>query len=201
MYGFSPALLQSAIGHYDLQLAILPPLIIDALLRLLMPRPAETTLGPQFWRGAWLGLLITAELFISEELTLTTALAGLLITGLLAASRPRTVIRRAALTGYGLMVAAGVTLAAAGWALWVQFGGPLTQGGSPFLRDFYVNDLTGFVTPSSYLLFHTSASAAAAASYQGQPPEYLAYLGWPLIVVLAIALIAFWRNPAAQWSG
>ena len=29
VYGFSPALLQSAIGHYNLQFAVLPPLIID----------------------------------------------------------------------------------------------------------------------------------------------------------------------------
>src|SRR5262249_37450738 len=34
VYGFSPALLHASIGHYNLQLAILPPLIIDALLRL-----------------------------------------------------------------------------------------------------------------------------------------------------------------------
>ena len=34
VYGFSPALLNSGIGHYHLQFAVLPPLIIDALLRI-----------------------------------------------------------------------------------------------------------------------------------------------------------------------
>ena len=34
VYGFSPALIQSSAGHYDLQFAVLPPLIIDAALRL-----------------------------------------------------------------------------------------------------------------------------------------------------------------------
>jgi len=29
VYGFSPALVQSAQGHYDLQFAVLPPLIVD----------------------------------------------------------------------------------------------------------------------------------------------------------------------------
>src|ERR1700735_2359627 len=33
VYGFSPALIQSSAGHYDLQFAVLPPLIIDAALR------------------------------------------------------------------------------------------------------------------------------------------------------------------------
>ena len=34
VYGFSPAVLHSAIGHYDLQFAVLPPLIIHVALRL-----------------------------------------------------------------------------------------------------------------------------------------------------------------------
>src|SRR6204780_5656787 len=34
VYGFSPALVHSAIGHYDLQFAVFPPLIIDVGLRL-----------------------------------------------------------------------------------------------------------------------------------------------------------------------
>src|SRR6202044_1026444 len=44
----------------------------------------------------------------------------------------------------------------------------------------------------------TSANAAAAARYQGGAPEYLAYLGWPLIIVLAAAAVAFWRRPAVR---
>jgi hypothetical protein len=80
----------------------------------------------------------------------------------------------------------------------VQFFGPLTQHGGAFLPDFYKNDLTGFVTPSGYLLFHTAASAAAAARYQGGPSEYLGYLGWPLIAVLAVATVAGWRRPAVR---
>ena len=43
LYGFSPALLQSALGHYDLQLAVLPPLIVDAMLRIAIgPRPGRS---------------------------------------------------------------------------------------------------------------------------------------------------------------
>ena len=106
--------------------------------------------------------------------------------------------RRIAPAATGLGVAAGVTLLLAGYALWVQFFGPLTQRGSSFTPDFYKNDLTGFVTPSGYLLFHTAASAAAAARYQGGPPEYLGYLGWPLIAVLAVVALACWRQPAVR---
>jgi hypothetical protein len=197
VYGFSPALLHSAIGHYNLQLAILPPLIIDAGLCLAVGRPGSADSRPasaQLRAGARLGLLVAAQLFISEELALTTALTGLLLVAVLAAGSPRAAARRLGPAAAGLAVAGAVTLLLAGWALWTQFFGPLTQRGTPFLRDFYVNDVTGFVQPSGLLLFHTSASAAAAARYQGQAPEYLAYLGWPLLVVLALCAVAFWRH-------
>jgi hypothetical protein len=195
VYGFSPALLQASIGHYNLQFAVLPPLIIDAGLRLCLRSQAPVR------DGLRLGLLATAQLFTGEELLLLTGLAGLLLVAVLAAGRPRAVPGRLRPAAAGFGIAAGVTVALAGYALWVQFFGPLTQRGSSFTPDFFKNDLSSFVTPSRYLLFHTAASAAAAARYQGGPPEYLAYLGWPLLAVLAVATVAFWRQPAVRATG
>jgi len=192
IYGFSPALLQASIGHYNLQFAVLPPLIIDAGLRLCLRSQAPVR------DGLRLGLLMTAQLFTSEELLVLTAIAGLPLVATLAAARPRAAAGRLASAAAGFAIAAGVTLLLAGYALWVQFFGPLTQNGSSFLPDFFKNDLTGFVTPSQYLLFHTAASAAAAASFQGGAPEYLAYLGWPLITLLAVATVACWRVPVVR---
>ena len=37
---------------------------------------------------------------------------------------------------------------------------------------------------SSFMLLHTAGSAAFAQRFQGGEPEYLAYLGLPLLVVL-----------------
>jgi hypothetical protein len=192
VYGFSPALLQAGTGHYNLQFAVLPPVIVHLSLRLATGsrRPARD--------GLVLGLLATAQLFTGEELLMLTALTGVLLIAVLAASRPRAAAARCGPVAAGLGVAAAVTLALSGYALWTQFHGPLAQHGSAFTPDFFKNDLTGFVTPSGYLLFRTSASAAAAARYQGGAPEYLAYLGWPLIVVLTVAAVAFWRRPAVR---
>ena len=187
VYGFSPALLHSAIGHYDLQFAVLPPLIVDAGLRLATGR-ARAVRG-----GIWLGLLVTAQVFITEEILFDTALAGMLMAAVLAVSRPRQVASRVKTLAAGLGVAACVTAVIAGYPLWVQFFGPLSEHGSPFTADFYKNDLAGFVVPSSLMLFHTAGSAAAAARFQGHLPEYLGYLGWPLLVVLVLAAIRFWR--------
>ena len=188
VYGFSPAVLHSAIGHYDLQFAVLPPLIVHVGLRLATGRTSAVR------GGLWLGLLVTAQVFITEETLLGTAMAGVIIVAVLAVSRPRAVADKIATVAAGLGVAACVTAVIAGYPLWVQFFGPLQQHGSPFTPDFFKNDLSSFVVPSSYLLFHTSGSAAAALRYQGHLPEYLGYLGWPLIIVLLLAAIAGWRR-------
>jgi len=188
VYGFSPALLHSAIGHYDLQFAVFPPLIADAVLRLATGRTSAVR------GGCWLGLLVTAQLFISEEILFDTALAVILLLAVIAAGRPRAVPGRMRTLAGGLGLAACVLAVIAGYPLWVQFFGPLHQTGSPFTTDFFKNDLSGFVVPSSFMLFHTAGSAAEALRYQGQLPEYLGYLGWPLIVVLAAGTIRFWRR-------
>ena len=80
----------------------------------------------------------------------------------------------------------------------MQFHGPLAEHGSPFPAGPFRAHLATFVTPSGELLLHTRASAAAAASYPARLPEYLGYLGWPLLVVLAAAAIGYWRVPQVR---
>jgi hypothetical protein len=198
VYGFSPALLHSAIGHYDLQFAVFLPLIVDAAFRLLAGHTTPVK------GGLRLGLLITAQLFVNEEMLFDTAVAGLLLVLVFAVRRDAwRDIRAAPLARVlpavkGLAVAFVITAAVAGYPLLMQFHGPLPQAGSPFTLDFFKNDLSGLVVPSSLLLVHTSGSAAFAANFQGQLPEYLAYLGVPLIAVLVAGAVRFWRRPAVR---
>jgi hypothetical protein len=188
VYGFSPALVHSAIGHYDLQFAVFPPLIADAVLRLATGRTSAVR------GGCWLGLLVTAQLFITEEVLFGTGLAVLLLLIVVAIGRAEDVPGRIRVLAGGLGTAACVLAVIAGYPLWVQFFGPLHQTGSPFTTDFFKNDLSGFVVPSSFMLFHTAGSAAEALKYQGNLPEYLGYLGWPLIVLLVAGTIRFWQR-------
>jgi hypothetical protein len=193
VYGFSPALIQSSAGHYDLQFAVLPPLIVDAALRLVTGRCGAGR-GAAARCGILLGALATAQLFISEELLFDAAVAAAVLTAALALSRPGAVAGRirdiAAGTGAGI----AVTAAIAGYPLWVQFFGPLRQHGSPFAPDFYKNDLAGFVQPPGSMLLHTTGSAAFATRFQGGLPEYLGYLGWPMLAVLVVITASFWRR-------
>ncbi len=63
----------------------------------------------------------------------------------------------------------------------VQFHGPLAQHGAVYPLDYYVNDVTSFVTPQSLAALPHGGVGCGAASYQGGAAEYLAYLGWPLL--------------------
>jgi hypothetical protein len=186
VYGFSPALVTSGTGHYHLQLAVLPPLIIDAVARLITGRRRSVRVG------AWLGLLCAAQLFISEELLVYTVVAGLIVAAAVAGSRPRAVPGRARRTVTGLAAAMVVFLVVDGYALWVQFAGPLAEHSK--LRASLTGNLSWFVVPSASLLFHTRASAAEAGATLTLPAEYMTYLGWPLIGVLVIAAVVFWRD-------
>jgi hypothetical protein len=185
VYGFSPALLNSGIGHYHLQFAVLPPLIIDAVLRILVGR------GRAAASGAWLGLLVCAQLLTGEELLADTALASALLVIILAASHPRAVRDRARDVTFRLGISIAVTLLISAYPLWVQFAGPLAVHHSPAGPDPFTNRLAFFVDPSGGLALHTPGSAAAAAGYSKGLAEYLGYLGWPLLVVLVAAAIRY----------
>jgi hypothetical protein len=196
VYGFSPALLAAGIGHFHLQFAVLPPLIIDALLRILTGR------GRAALAGLGLGLLVAAQVFTGEELLADTVVAAVVAVAVLIVGHPRAAIAavrtRALAIVSGLGVAVAVVALTCGYALWVQFRGPLVSRGSPWVVSEFHSYPYAFVTPSGALLFHTSASAAAAAGYPEPLPEYLAYLGWPLLIVLAVAAVCFWRDPKVR---
>ena len=188
VFGFSPALRIAAVGHYHLQFAVLLPLIIDALLRLVTGR------GQPVRTGAWLGLLAAAQLFIAEETVALTAVAGVVIVVVLAASRPRAVAGRARRTVTGLAAAAAVLLVTAGYPLWVQFHGPLTEQGSPWKPGHFRNRPGDFVNGPSGVLLHSRATVAYLGQHAVRMVEYFAYLGWPMLIVLLLAAVCFWRD-------
>ncbi len=190
LYGFSPAMLNSGTGHYQLIVAVLPPLIIHMVLRIVTGR------GHAVRNGAWLGLLVAAQIFTGEELLVYTAVAAVALVAVLALGHPRSVPDRARDSALGLLTGAAVALLISGYALWVQFRGPMHEHGT--LHGSGSNNLAYFVDPSGNLLFHTKSSAAFVASFVLGLPEELAYLGWPLIVVLVAAAVCFWRDPKVR---
>ncbi len=193
VFGFSPAVLAAGFGHVNLVLTGLMPL---SLLRAhdLVTGRRDPAAG-----GAALGLAMAAQLFTSEELLFQTGLVMLVAGVLVLATRPRSVtaaaLRR---TGRGAAAALGVFGFACTGPLWLQFWGPLHQHGSPFTLSYFETDLRGFYVPAPLAWLTTRGSSAFAASYVPGAPEYLAYLGVPLLVTAPVAGIAGIRDLRAR---
>jgi dolichyl-phosphate beta-glucosyltransferase len=188
VYGFSPAMLVAAEDHYHLQFAVLPPLIISALLRLATGR------GRVALTGLWLGLLVAAQVFIAEELLVDTALAGAVALVILAACRPSRVLARIGGTAAGIAIAAVVAVLLSGHALWVQFHGPLAETGSPWHLGRYGNIPADFVTAPNAMFFHGTQFRQFLVSTNQFLVECFAYLGWPLLGLIAVTTVCCWRD-------
>ncbi|HUB38413.1 MAG TPA: hypothetical protein VMA72_06150 [Streptosporangiaceae bacterium] len=205
IYGFSPFLVSSGV-HLQLEFAVLPPLIIDALLRIITGR------GSTVRTGIWLGLLVSAQLFIGEELLLFTVIAGALLTVVLALNWPRVAIDRAAAAVPGLAIGSGVALLICGRALWVQFRDRVIPGSrtsAAHVASHVIavkSDIHSVVTRPRALL-HTTATGTTPAPephhsltflWGDGPMALLNQLHWPLFIVLVAAAILFWRNPKVR---
>jgi hypothetical protein len=202
LYGFSPALVDSGIGHYSLVIAILPPLIIDRVLRVV------TGQGTAWRNGIWIGLLVSAQLFISEEGLVDTVIATVILLIVLALCRPREVLSRVRPLLIGLGTSAVIAIVLCARALWVQFHGVKTGSATATVIINYQGHKTNlgtlpyaFVNPSSLVLLHTSSTGNIANYYPQPLPEYLAYLGVPLIIVLLAAIVYFWKYLPIRVAG
>ena len=201
LYGFSPALVDSGIGHYSLVLAILPPLIIDRVLRLVTGR------GTALRNGIWIGLLVAAQLFVSEEALVDTVIATVILLVVLALCRPREVLSRVRPLLAGLVTAGVIALVLCARALWVQFHGVSAHAGATVIINYQGHKTNlgtlpyAFINPSSLVLLHTHATGNIANYYPQPLPEYLAYLGVPLIIVLLAAIVYFWKYLPIRVAG
>jgi hypothetical protein len=182
LYGFSPYLVAQGAGHLNLELVMLPPLVLllaDEILVRQRRRPRVA--------GAALGLVALAQFLIAEEVLASTFVVALVGVGVLAWQQRRRLQRpRLRHAVRGLAVAAALLSLAAAWPLWVQFfgSGRVTapvQDASP-----YAADLLGLVAPTVHQLIGLSQTSAWGVN----DSENGSYLGLPL--VMAVVLLA-WR--------
>jgi hypothetical protein len=191
VFGFSPAIVHSLIGHLSMAMAALLPILV--LLNVLAwrtrrPRVVGLTLG-----GAAL-----AQVFTGEEVLFQAGVATLIILVVLAASRPH-LIRPAlpvAARTYGWALALFVPIAA--YPLYVQFLGPLKMHSSPFWVDYFAADLGAFTTPSELL---RRGPGLGAEKFPGGITEHLAYLGWPLVIFCLVTIVARWSDLRVRAAG
>jgi hypothetical protein len=182
-YAFSPFFVAQN-GHLHLIAAgPLLPLILLVGYRLFVTQDASPV-----WLGVWLGLLGAALLFVAEEVEVMVAIAAMIAVVLLAAlyySQLRAKVRYAAT---GVAVGAGVTAVIVAYPLYYQLFGPLAIHGA-LIRHKAASDLASFVRPPWFLHFSTAADRLANRSFYTGGVENTAYLGVPVLLVVAALLI------------
>jgi hypothetical protein len=175
---FAPGMISQATGHAHMIAQFLVPLIVWRVFRLAQPRPAQMR---PVRDGVILGLLITYQVFIGEEVLFFTALACAVAVVTYALMRPREALGRWRPFAAGLGTAVGVAAVLLAYPLYVQFFGPGYIRGLPGVT--HINADLGGYPRFSYL---TLAGEQNTKTPFGQNSSELnSFFGWPLLLVVA----------------
>jgi hypothetical protein len=186
LYGFSPALIAQSLGHPQIAVAFIPPLMLLALDEMLV-RQRWTYLRS----GALLGLLGAAQLLTGEELLAAEVIVGAAGAALLMAARRRDIASHLGYAVRAAGVAAVLFLVLVAGPLASQFLGPQRVVGSLQPANVYVSDLLNFIVPTSVQQFAPGFALQLSDQFSGSLAEWNAYLGVPLLVLLVVAAIRY----------
>ncbi len=195
LFGFSPYMLAHSLGHINLVICVTPPLALLLMAELLVWRRRRAWVT-----GLALGLLAAAQLLTTPEILLTTGLVGLVGVVVLAALRPREVGGRLRHAVTGLAVAAVVFLPVAALVVGFAFLGPGRVIGIVREQDIYVTDALNFIIPTHVMLLAPSPLLNIAHAWTGDDAEWNAYVGVPLLAMLAFIAVRWWSSLMVRWA-
>jgi hypothetical protein len=183
--GFAPPMISHSYGHPNIVAQFLVPFIAWRTIRLREPHR---------WlrNGIALGLLVTWQAFINEEVLLLTACGLVVFVLAYALMRPSTARTGAVPFLAGALVAGLLAGALLAYPLLVQFHGPQhglganTSGPRP-----YPADLVSFVSFSRDSLAGNHAGVGALAQ---NISEQNSFYGWPIVLLLIGATALMWRS-------
>jgi hypothetical protein len=190
--GFAPGLVNHTNGHPNLVAQFLIPFIVWRALAL---RTAGDRPGRAWIReGVLLGLLVTWQAFVNEELLFLAALAAGVFVAVYAAFRPAEVAAAVRPFLRGALVAALVAGALLAYPLWYQFAGPQHYHGLPGFVLGYGADLASYPAFAKLSLIGQPVADANLAPN----PEENTFFGWPLLVALAVVVVWLWPRVAVR---
>ncbi|HEY6468970.1 MAG TPA: hypothetical protein VI434_04315 [Candidatus Dormibacteraeota bacterium] len=188
LYGFSPYMMGQSLGHLTLVVMVYPPIVLVLFHEIVVLQ------RHRWWfLGVMLGVATSGQLFISEEVLASTAIAAAVGTLTLAVLH-RNQCSQARLA-YALRAAlASVAVAAVlcGWAVWFQFTGPDQVHQTLQAFGGFVTDPVGFIVPTANQFIAPSTLVAVAQHFRGNPSEWDAYLGLPLCGVVVWVVWTEW---------
>jgi hypothetical protein len=191
-FGFSPFVAAQSVDHPFLTFLFTAPLLLIVLDRLLVEQRAPA------WRdGLWLGLLLAAQLLISEELLVMEAVAAAVGVVVLVILSPRQVPSRFRHALAGTVMGGCVAAALSAVPLMVQFLGPDRLNGNLHPSGIYVADLWNFVVPTQMSAWSSPSSLAVTLHFTGNYTEWGSFIGPPLLAFLVAAVLLCRRRKLA----
>ncbi|MFI6759657.1 hypothetical protein ACIBF5_11040 [Micromonospora sp. NPDC050417] len=185
--GFAPGMVSQATGH----LHMISQFLVPAILAVVFAPATDRVLR----RGLLLGLLVTYQVFLGEEVLAFLVLACGLFTVCYAAASPATVRRLGGAFLGRLGIGALVAAALLAYPLWFQFFGPGHYRGLPFEPGAYALDLGSFTASARQSLTgHDSVPGVLSPN----PTEENSFFGLPLLVLGAVVVVWQWRRPLVK---
>jgi hypothetical protein len=198
---FAPGMVSQDNAHLHITAQWLVPPMVWCLVRLARTddevRDGTERVRRVLSTGSLLGVLVAAQLFLGEEVLFLTAFTLGLFCLVFGLAAPRTASRMLWPLTAGLATAGLLAVVTLAYPLWMQFRGPQHVPNGPFSPRYFSADLTSF-TAISPLSFAGDPGSARLAS---GPAEYNTFLGLPLLLVVAGAVLWLWRRPVAVACG
>ncbi|MEV0394082.1 hypothetical protein [Polymorphospora rubra] len=186
--GFAPTMISHANGHINFVAHFLVPFIVWRALKLREP-------GRVVRNSVILAVFIVLQIFINEEALLFAAMALGVFVLSYAAMRPAEA--KAALRPMlaGLGVTAVLSFVVLAYPLWWQFFGPGHYRGLPYDPDAFVTDLAAYPAFARQSL---AGDPATVEVLSNSPTEDNSFFGWPVLILLAVAVPLIWRSVASR---
>ncbi len=196
LYGFSPFVIVSLTdAHLMLGMALVPPLVVLCL---------DEILVRQRWRpwiaGLALAACATVQLFVGTEMlviiTIGAAVGLVLVVAVAALWRRTVLIERAPYALRALVIGAVASVVVLAWPAWFALAGPAHLAGDVWgsngLLAYGGNAMRYFASPMPPAP-RITALTHQLGGYQG-PSLSGQFFGIGLLAVLAVGLVAFWRD-------
>ncbi len=189
LYGFSPFMIAHSLGHPHVTVAFMPPLLL-----LLLDELVRVQRRPPLLSGLLLGSAGAAQLFIGEELLVTTAGVGFVLLCLAVAIRADQVRSHIKQTLVGL-TCAGVVFAALGAVpIAFQFFGPQHMRGLIQPPNTFVSDAWSFFVPTKLFLVAPTGATDIANTFFAGVVGTNSYVGVLLVVLLTVITMRYWKR-------
>lgn len=189
--GFAPGMISQSNAHMHITAQWLVPAMVWAVVRMWRAAAAGDR-RRALTSGYWLAGLVTLQVFIGEETLFLTALTLIFVVLVYGAlRRPDRSSISLFLIGMATATATATVLLAA--PLLVQFAGRQSVPDGPFSPAYFYADLASFPAFSPLSIAGTPEALRLSTGYT----ELNTFLGWPLLLVTAMAVVWLRRNALA----